>query len=34
MKGTAKEWTDKAEADYTTAARELGQVIRASHLKI
>ena len=23
MKGTAKEWTDKAEADFSTAAREL-----------
>jgi hypothetical protein len=23
MKGTAKEWADKAEADYSTAAREL-----------
>jgi hypothetical protein len=23
MKGTAKEWTDKAEADYSTATREL-----------
>ena len=22
MKGTAKEWTDKAEADFSTAARE------------
>jgi len=26
MKGTAKEWTAKAEADYSTAARELKAV--------
>ncbi len=26
MKGTAKEWMDKAEADFSTAARELNAV--------